>query len=65
MGLFIAGFVTGIMGCILTMLIRCAVWYERKHPEDDYWHMRIWHNGTNTQDPPDAEGENRDDEKID
>lgn len=42
MEMFIAGFFTGIMACILTMLVRCAAWYERKHPEDDYWHRSIW-----------------------
>lgn len=38
MGMFTAGFFTGIMACVVAMLVRCAVWYEQMHPEDDYWH---------------------------
>lgn len=38
MGMFIAGFLTGIMACIVAMLVRCVLWYEQMHPEDDYWH---------------------------
>ena len=42
MGLFTAGLVTGVMACAVVMLVRCAAWYELKHPEDDYWHRSIW-----------------------
>lgn len=42
MGLFIAGMAAGIMSCVVVMLVRCAAWYEVKHPEDDYWHRNIW-----------------------
>lgn len=55
MGLFTAGFLTGIMACILTMLVRCAAWYERKHPEDDYWHMSIWRKEKAEQELPEKE----------
>ena len=41
MGLFTAGLVTGVMACAVVMLVRCAAWYELKHPEDDYWHRGI------------------------
>ena len=42
MGLFTAGLVAGVMACSVIMLVRCAAWYELKHPEDDYWHRSIW-----------------------
>ena len=38
MGHFIVGVLTGILICGVVMLVRCAAWYEHKHPEDDYWH---------------------------
>ena len=38
MGFFTAGFFTGIMACIVAMLVRCVIWYGQMHPEDDYWH---------------------------
>ena len=38
MGLFAAGCVMGIVMCMVAMLVRCVLWYEKKHPEDDYWH---------------------------
>ena len=42
MGLFTAGLFTGVLACAVIMLVRCAAWYEAKHPEDDYWHRNIW-----------------------
>lgn len=42
MVLFTAGLITGLMACVMIMLIRCAAWYEAKHPEEDYWHRKIW-----------------------
>lgn len=39
MGLFIGGILTGILMCVVIMLVRCAAWFERMHPEDDYWHL--------------------------
>lgn len=38
MGLFAAGIITGILLCAMTELVRCALWFEIMHPEDDYWH---------------------------
>ena len=40
MGPFLIGFLAGILTCSVLMLVRCAVWYEHRHPEDDYWHRR-------------------------
>ena len=40
MGLFLIGALAGILTCAVLMLVRCAVWYEHRHPEDDYWHRR-------------------------
>lgn len=40
MGLLLMGFLAGILACAVIMLVRCAVWYEQRHPEDDYWHRR-------------------------
>ena len=37
MGQFLVGISTGIVMCMVAMLVRW-VWYEKKHPEDDYWH---------------------------
>ena len=37
MGQFVVGFFTGIVLCMVAMLIRCVLWYGKKHPEDDYW----------------------------
>ena len=37
MGMFIVGILTGIVMCMVAMLVRCVLWYEKKHPEDDYW----------------------------
>lgn len=42
MGLFTAGLFTGVLACAVIMLVRCAAWYEARHPEDDYWHRNIW-----------------------
>lgn len=42
MGLFTAGLFTGVLACVVIMLVRCAAWYEARHPEDDYWHRKIW-----------------------
>ena len=41
MGHFIVGVLTGILICGGGWLVRCAAWYEHKHPEDDYWHRRV------------------------
>jgi hypothetical protein len=41
MGHFIVGVLSGILICGVVMLVRCAAWYEHKHPEDDYWHRRV------------------------
>ena len=38
MGLFAAGIITGILLCAMAELVRCALWFEIMHPEDDYWH---------------------------
>ena len=38
MGQLIAGIILGIVMCMVAMLVRCVLWYEKKHPEDDYWH---------------------------
>lgn len=37
MGQFAAGVFAGIAVCMVAMLVRCVLWYEKKHPEDDYW----------------------------
>jgi hypothetical protein len=37
MGQFVVGIFTGIVMCMVAMLVRCVLWYEKKHPEDDYW----------------------------
>jgi len=42
MGLYIFGIMTGILMCAMALLIRCAVWFELRHPEDDYWHRGIY-----------------------
>lgn len=41
MGQFVAGIFTGIVMCMVALLVRCVLWYEKKHPEDDYWHRII------------------------
>jgi len=38
MGQFVAGVLAGSVMCVVIMLIRCALWFEKRHPEDDYWH---------------------------
>ena len=38
MGAYAIGILTGIVMCMVAMLVRCVVWYGKKHPEDDYWH---------------------------
>jgi Mg/Co/Ni transporter MgtE len=35
---YVVGILTGIVMCMVAMLVRCVVWYGKKHPEDDYWH---------------------------
>ena len=40
MVLFLIGVLAGILICAVVMLVRCAMWYEHRHPEDDYWHRR-------------------------
>lgn len=42
MGLYIFGVMTGLLMCAMVLLIRCAVWFELRHPEDDYWHRGIY-----------------------
>ena len=37
MGHFAAGIFAGIAMCMVVMMVRCVLWYEKKHPEDDYW----------------------------
>ena len=37
MGMFVVGIFTGIVMCMVFMMVRCVLWYEKKHPEDDYW----------------------------
>lgn len=41
MGLFFAGLFIGVLACVVGMMVRCVMWYEAKHPEDDYWHRGI------------------------
>ena len=36
MELFVIGILTGLLACVLAMLVRCAYWYEITHPEDDF-----------------------------
>ena len=48
MGQFAVGIFTGIVMCMVAMLVRCVLWYEKKHPEDDYWRRLA---------PPGAPGE--------
>ena len=38
MGLFAAGTITGVLLCAMAELVRCVLWFEIMHPEDDYWH---------------------------
>ena len=40
MGLFFFGFLMGILFSVIALLVRCALWFEEAHPEDDYWHRR-------------------------
>ena len=42
MGLFVIGVFAGIVMCLVAMLVRCVLWYEKKHPEDDYWRRIPW-----------------------
>ena len=37
MGQLVVGVFAGIMMCMVAMLVRCVLWYEKRHPEDDYW----------------------------
>ena len=37
MGQFVVGIFMGIVVCMVAMLVRCVLWYGKKHPEDDYW----------------------------
>ena len=37
MGMFVVGIFTGIVMCMVFMMVRCVLWYEKRHPEDDYW----------------------------
>lgn len=38
MGYYFCGILTGILFCVMALLVRCAVWFEITHPEEDYWH---------------------------
>ena len=38
MGYYFCGILTGILFCVMVLLVRCAVWFEITHPEEDYWH---------------------------
>ena len=38
MGMFVCGILTGLLISAMVQLVRCAVWFEKNHPEDDYWH---------------------------
>ena len=38
MGCYFCGILTGILFCVMVLLVRCAVWFEITHPEEDYWH---------------------------
>ena len=38
MGQFVFGAFAGIVMCAVVLMVRCVLWYERQHPEDDYWH---------------------------
>ncbi len=41
MGQFVIGVFMGIVMCAVVMMVRCVLWYEKKHPEDDYWRRLI------------------------
>ena len=38
MAQFTVGVAAGILVCIVVLLVRCCLWFEKQHPEDDYWH---------------------------
>ena len=38
MELFLIGFGAGIMVSIFVALMQCALWFDERYPEDDYWH---------------------------
>ena len=38
MELFLIGFGAGIMLSIFVTLMQCALWFDERYPEDDYWH---------------------------
>jgi len=38
MELFLIGFGAGIMVSIFVTLMQCALWFDERYPEDDYWH---------------------------
>jgi hypothetical protein len=38
MGQFVFGAFAGIVMCSVILMVRCVLWYEKRHPEDDYWH---------------------------
>ena len=40
MGQFVFGAFAGIVMCSVILMVRCVLWYERQHPEDDYWYLR-------------------------
>ena len=50
MGQFVVGIFTGIVMCMVAMLVRCVLWYEKKHPEDDYWRRLAPSGATDAQD---------------
>ena len=41
MGQFVFGVFAGIEMCSVILMVRCVLWYEKRHPEDDYWHRRV------------------------
>ncbi len=57
MGQFVAGIFTGIVMCMVAMLVRCVLWYEKKHPEDDYWRRLAPPGAPDAQDKGAGEGD--------
>ena len=39
MAQFAFGLITGILMCVVALLVRCCIWFEKHHPEDNYWHI--------------------------
>ena len=38
MGMMLLGFFTGILMCVFMLLAHCVFWFEKRYPEEDYWH---------------------------